>query len=111
MRADGLFGGLVVHAPLHSSNADVDERQSYEEDTLLLVGDWYHRPAAKIQDIYDTWSNWGMEPAPDSLLINGRGTFDCSRLRRVSSDGCLSVPMPGLLPRVRTSRVRIVNTG
>lgn len=67
-RADGLFGGLVVHAPaakstvrgLFSGEADT-QRFGYEKELLLLVGDWYHRPARDVLAWYMTPGNFGNE--------------------------------------------------
>lgn len=103
MRADGLYGAFVVHPPTPSPD--------YDDDALLLVGDWYHDPAAKVQQSYDTWKHWGMEPSPDSLLVNGRGLFNCSRLSHTSHANCSAVPGPAVHPRSPRSRLRIVNVG
>ena len=48
-RGDGLYGALVVH----NDSAEIDS-YAYDKELLLLVGDWYHRPAewllARFQD-------------------------------------------------------------
>jgi FtsP/CotA-like multicopper oxidase with cupredoxin domain len=54
--ADGLYGGLVVHCP------DNPERESeYVNDILLLIGDWYHRPAEKVLGWYHHYRSFGNE--------------------------------------------------
>lgn len=63
-RADGLYGGFVVHAPasrstvrglLPQSKSDA-HRYGYEKELLLLIGDWYHWPAKDVLA-------WCMTPA------------------------------------------------
>ncbi|RHZ59047.1 uncharacterized protein CDV56_108430 [Aspergillus thermomutatus] len=85
-RADGLYGGFVVHAPplklpvrgLMAEEEKANHRDNYSEDMLLLIGDWYHRPAFQVLDWYMRAGSFGNEPVPDSLLINGVGHFNCS---------------------------------
>lgn len=68
-RADGLYGGLVVHAPVSKStvrglmtrNRDDAQRFSYEKELLLLIGDWYHRPARDVLAWYMAPGNFGNE--------------------------------------------------
>lgn len=69
LRADGLYGGLVVHAPasrstvrgLLSGNQADAVRFNYDKELLLLVGDWYHRPAQKVLAWYEDPGNFGNE--------------------------------------------------
>lgn len=67
-RADGLYGGLVVHAPASRSTVrslapalDEKYRHSYDKEALLLIGDWYHRPARDVLDWYIDPGNFGNE--------------------------------------------------
>lgn len=68
-RADGLYGGLVVHAPaskptvrgLMTRNRDDAQRFRYEKELLLLIGDWYHRPARDVLAWYMAPGNFGNE--------------------------------------------------
>ncbi|OJJ74461.1 hypothetical protein ASPBRDRAFT_171585 [Aspergillus brasiliensis CBS 101740] len=78
IRADGLYGGLIVHKPSPKATvrgllarADGRELGSYDKDILLLVGDWYHRSADQVYSWYMRAGSFGNEPVPDSLLING----------------------------------------
>ena len=112
MRADGLYGGMVIHAPIGEEKPPTPVNQEdSEDDVLLLIGDWYHRTAKEVQATYDTWTNWGMEPSPDSLIINGVGSFNCSRSSRLKTSQCMSLQRPELRTRGRKSRVRIINVG
>lgn len=71
-RADGLFGGLVVHKPVLET---VEGNPADEK--LILVGDWYHRNATDALQFYMHPGAFGLETIPDSILINGRGSFRC----------------------------------
>ncbi|KAK5112597.1 hypothetical protein LTR62_003911 [Meristemomyces frigidus] len=73
-RADGLFGGLVVHKP---NNAGPRGRELQVEH-LLLVQDWYHRSAQQALDFYTHEGGFGNEPVLDSVLANGKGVYNCS---------------------------------
>lgn len=61
-RADGLFGGLVVHQPANNTSPVSDlsvYRQQVEH--LLLVGDWHHRPAKAVFDWFQKPGHFGYE--------------------------------------------------
>ncbi|KAL2006773.1 hypothetical protein VTN00DRAFT_9441 [Thermoascus crustaceus] len=120
-RADGLYGGLVVHKPAFKPavrglmSRDSDERFSYgyDKEILLLIGDWYHRPAEGVLSWYLRAGSYGNEPVPDSLVVNGAGSFNCSMAipaRPVDCIDNLAQPRIDLDPR-KTYRVRVVNTG
>lgn len=69
-RADGLYGGFIVHAPASKSKvrgllaptdfADSD-RYGYEKELLLLIGDWYHRPSRDALAWYLRSGSFGNE--------------------------------------------------
>ncbi|KAL2391109.1 ferro-O2-oxidoreductase [Blastomyces gilchristii SLH14081] len=120
-RADGLYGGLVVHRPspkairgTQSRNAESDIlKYKYQKEILLLVGDWYHRPADDVLKWYMRAASYGNEPVPDSLLVNGVGRFDCARAVPARPIDCSSkTPMPHfMIDPTQSYRVRVVNTG
>ncbi|OJD25873.1 hypothetical protein ACJ73_02760 [Blastomyces percursus] len=120
-RADGLYGGLVVHRPTpktirgtQSRNAESDIlKYKYQKEILLLVGDWYHRPADDVLKWYMRAASYGNEPVPDSLLINGVGRFDCTRAVPARPIDCSSeTPLPHfIIDPTQSYRVRVVNTG
>ncbi|KAG5793776.1 hypothetical protein H9Q69_007169 [Fusarium xylarioides] len=90
-RADGLWGGLIVHSP--------DEIDMPSEDFLLMIGDYR-----------------GNEPVPDSLLVNGQGRFNCSMAVPARPVVCSQVQFGDLEALMRSrsqkkSRLRVVNTG
>lgn len=56
-RADGLYGALIVHAPAAKSTvrglmARENSERKYDKEHLLLIGDWYHRPADQVLSWY-----------------------------------------------------------
>lgn len=113
-RADGLYGGLVIHRPADTTTAD-KQRFSYDQERLLMVGDWYHRPAKEVMAWYMRAASFGNEPVPDSLLVNGVGAYNCDDAvpaRPLDCDATNSRHLPRLnVDRSKTYRFRIVNTG
>ncbi|GFF46624.1 iron transport multicopper oxidase FET5 [Aspergillus udagawae] len=120
-RADGLYGGFVVHAPSVNltvrdlmAEEKVNHRGVYGTDLLLLIGDWYHQPASQVLDWYMRAGSFGNEPVPDSLLINGVGHFNCSMAVPARPVDCVDhyidlsyLDFDDGLPY----RIRVVNTG
>ncbi|KAK5714874.1 hypothetical protein LTR17_016984 [Elasticomyces elasticus] len=109
-RADGLFGAFVVHPAEVEMKPAHGQDLAYEDDQLVLIGDWHHRPAPEILAYYRDWKNFKIEPAPDSLLLNGRGYFNCSRAVPARPLDCEVVEVPKLTLTARRTRLRIVNT-
>lgn len=107
-RADGLWGGLIVHSP--------QEASSQPEDYLVMVSDWFHRNQTEVLAWYADASSRGNEPVPDSLLVNGRGRFNCSMAVPARPVVCSQIAVHGLAPLFNPSRekamqLRFVNTG
>ena len=106
-RADGLWGGLVVHSP--------KEYKSFQDDYLIMVGDWFHRNQSEVLSWYADASSRGNEPVPDLLLVNGQGRFDCSMAVPARAVNCSQVARAELEPLFKslsgTMRLRVVNTG
>ncbi|TVY91410.1 Laccase [Lachnellula willkommii] len=109
-RADGLYGGLIIHHPLIDSVYRT-KAPGYKEESLLLVGDWYHRTAEEVQAGYVNHDSWGREPVPDSLLINGMGAFNCSKAVQSRPLDCTQSSNPGLVLDQPRTRLRVVNVG
>ncbi len=101
----------MVHEPADGGLSAGAEPAQYDDDLLLLIGDWYHLTADEVQKTYDTYQFWGMEPVPDSLLVNGHGSFNCSKAVKSKPIHCMAVPSPQLVSRAGKSRVRIINVG
>lgn len=108
-RADGLFGALIVHSG--QSKGVIDGQ--YGEERVLMINDWYHRSGETALNWYMRPNSMGMEPVPDSILINGIGYYDCSKAVPARPVEC---HQKDLKPRMqfeagRTYRLRIVNSG
>ncbi|XVF17195.1 hypothetical protein REPUB_Repub10bG0098300 [Reevesia pubescens] len=75
-RAAGLYGSIIVGLPDGQS-----EPFTYDYDKNIILNDWYHKStyeqAAGLSAISSQWQ-WVGEP--ESLLIHGRGRFNCSSL-------------------------------
>lgn len=113
-RGDGMYGGLVVHKPAEQRN-DMDV-YGYEKEILLLVGDWYHRGAEEVLAWFTSAKGFGNEPVPDSLLINGVGSFICSMAIPARPVECEAKDEGslGLLDTTserKSIRLRVVNVG
>ena len=59
-RGDGLYGGLIVHKPVGNEGSQQLD-PSYDDELLLMIGDWYHRVAEEVQESYVTHDSWGRE--------------------------------------------------
>ncbi|EHK96357.1 putative Laccase-2 [Glarea lozoyensis 74030] len=111
-RADGLYGGIVIHKPASSGVPSENEVHNYDQDVGLLIGDWYHRPSHEVQVYYEDFANAGNEkPAPDSLLINGQGYFNCSLAVPARPLVCQKIMIPQLNLNINNTRLRLINTG
>lgn len=116
-RADGLFGALIVHRPAEQDMEMGEDDASIEkiEDRVLLVGDWYHRPAKDVLKWYMRAASFGNEPVPDSLLINGKGAYNCSMsvpARPVDCEQRRGSTIPRLsLESGKQYRFRVINHG
>uniref|UniRef100_A0A0D9WRC3 L-ascorbate oxidase n=1 Tax=Leersia perrieri TaxID=77586 RepID=A0A0D9WRC3_9ORYZ len=113
-RAAGLYGSLIVDV------ADGEEEPfKYDGELNLLLSDWYH------ESIYTQMVGLSSKPfrwigEPQSLLINGRGQFNCSlaaahtpgaKQCAVAGGGnrhCAPVILP-VLPN-KTYRLRVAST-
>ncbi|KAG9857101.1 hypothetical protein KCU98_g1186, partial [Aureobasidium melanogenum] len=109
-RADGLYGGLVIHKPWSQSSRR--STSSIVPEQLLLIGDWYHRSAEEVLATYMSSGSFGNEPVPDSIVLSGKGSYDCSMAVPARPVVCTSVERPSLsLPTVGRTRLRVVNVG
>ncbi|KAB8349427.1 hypothetical protein FH972_023454 [Carpinus fangiana] len=113
-RGDGLYGGLIVHKPTLDVPSE-QESYEYEQEHVLMVGDWYHRQSRDVMAWYQTAASFGNEPVPDSLLVNGQGAYNCSLSVVARPIDCIQrsqveqnavvVPGPGRY------RYRLINVG
>jgi FtsP/CotA-like multicopper oxidase with cupredoxin domain len=68
-RGDGLFGGLIVHKPLGNGGSEAFKHY-YDDEFLIMVGDWYHRDATEVQASYVNHDSWGREVCLLCISIN-----------------------------------------
>jgi len=73
---DGLLGPLLVHVPTEP------EERGYARDFVLLLQDWFHVSGEYVDFLK---KNGLSTPRVDSVLINGRGVFNCSDYHPPSS--------------------------
>ncbi|KAJ9645540.1 hypothetical protein H2204_001120 [Knufia peltigerae] len=110
-RGDGLYGGFIVHQPIAS------QEEKLHSESLLLIGDWYHQNAQDLLTWFTSVIAIGNEPVPDSLLINGKGHFNCSMAIPARPVDCRPVKSTDSLPILNRDskegkiRLRIVNVG
>jgi hypothetical protein len=104
----------VIHEPVSDGVGQAD-RYSYNQEQLLVVGNWYHRTAEEVQASYLTYMSSGHEvihrskslclckcgrelkPVPDSILINGLGMFDCAMAVPSRPIECKDVQSPRIV--------------
>jgi FtsP/CotA-like multicopper oxidase with cupredoxin domain len=108
-RGDGLFGAFVVHRP----RQEVYEHWAqYDEDRVLMINDWYHRSSEKALVWYLRSGSFGMEPVPDSILINGVGHFNCSDAVAARPVQCQPLDFtPIQFESSKSYRLRLINSG
>lgn len=100
----------MIHKPLSEGGISEDHQFGYEEEQALVIGDWYHRSAAEVLSSYRDWKNFKIEPAPDSMLLNGKGYFKCSQATKANPVDCVETELSHLTLPGRT-RLRIINAG
>lgn len=107
-RGDGLYGGFIVHRPVHHPLSGDDA------EALLLVGDWFHRQQIDVFATYNTDLSFGEEPLPDGLVVNGHGQYNCPLVVLNGAEPCTEQIGRDVLPLLQLrakTRLRVVNTG
>ncbi|XP_030468664.2 L-ascorbate oxidase-like [Syzygium oleosum] len=79
-REAGLYGSIRVSLP-----DGVAEPFAYDYDRSIILNDWYHKSTHE-QAVGLSSIPFGWVGEPQSLLIQGKGKFDCSKLAPPSSD-------------------------
>ncbi|KZT51724.1 multicopper oxidase, partial [Calocera cornea HHB12733] len=121
-RADGLWGGLVIHPPAPAAALQAEggkpqrvhdePRSRWDSELLLLIGDWFHREGGTMFAWYWNKGSGGNEPVPDNALLNGQQTFDCARsVRRITCTPTAPARPEYTLDPAKTYKLRLVNTG
>lgn len=77
-RAEGLFGGLIVHKPVERTpvrgllnrGGEIDSvKYQYERELLFLVGDWYHRSAKDVLAWFMRAGSFGNEVELKTFML------------------------------------------
>ena len=76
-RSAGLYGMMIVRAP--------KEKLRYDGEFNLLLSDWWHQ-STHSQELALSSSPMRWIGEPQSLLINGRGQFNCSQAAYLSNE-------------------------
>ncbi|KDP25065.1 hypothetical protein JCGZ_22600 [Jatropha curcas] len=96
-REAGLYGSIIVSLP-----NGVSEPFSYDSDRTILLNDWFHKGTDE-QVIGLSSIPFVFVGEPQSLLINGRGKYNCSLLNTPSSEpGLCNATNPECSPYVLT---------
>lgn len=106
---DGLVGPLVIHDPTDPST------YGYDDEILVLLGDWYHTDHVTNENFY---LSTGVPPFPNSALINGRGQFPCVVVLNLlgvllTTPDCYPSKQSRSVYRVKPGavyRIRVINT-
>lgn len=115
-RADGVFGAFIIRKSESATREEGGDRWDVaHEERIIMINDWYHRSADDALHWYMRSGSFGMEPVPDSILINGVGAFNCSNAVPARPLQCVS-KMGASLPNMRFEanklyRLRFINTG
>ncbi|RHZ82443.1 hypothetical protein Glove_109g296 [Diversispora epigaea] len=101
---DGLIGVLIVH------DREDPYLNSYDEEYVITVSDWYHSPSAPLLIQRTAPHYTGGNPYPDAALISGLGQYNCSAAP-VGSHCNPNVPPPTYnVQKGKKYRFRIINT-
>ncbi|KAI9228012.1 MAG: Cupredoxin [Piptocephalis tieghemiana] len=79
--SDGVLGPLIIQDP------DDPNKHLYDEEIIVILTDWYHTPTHKLLKAYLAPESNGNSPSPDSVLINGKGRFNCTSLHDAGLEG------------------------
>jgi FtsP/CotA-like multicopper oxidase with cupredoxin domain len=107
--SDGLVGPIVIHA--RGDEEKKLRKVPYGQDRVVLVSDHYYDLSSTLLMQYLKPGNENEEPVPQSALINGRGTRNCTDL---PNRHCSSVDRSNVLFDLSTeynTRLRFINVG
>lgn len=105
MRADGLFGGIVVRQPpSRDLQGDLYDLDLPEHE--IVLSDWSHTP---IEDVYSSFYHGTGSQVPESIIIHGRGVYPATRLSLLNNNTTPTAQFQ--VKRGRRYRFRLVNAG
>jgi len=100
---DGMRASLVIY------NTPEIYASYYDEEIIIHLIDWYNTLESKLLTFYLSPPSKGVEPVPDSTLIDGFGYFDCSKYNGT----CYQRPQIAKVYPVKKGtryRLRIINS-
>ncbi|KAG0379965.1 hypothetical protein BGX24_010865 [Mortierella sp. AD032] len=103
---DGLVGVLIIRDP-PATNPFL---HAYDEERNVILTDWYHQATGPLLQQYMSPASHGMEPVPNSGLINGKGSFNCSNVLPADLPCAPSERAVIHVLANRRYRLRIINT-
>ncbi|KAF9206940.1 hypothetical protein BGZ49_001534 [Haplosporangium sp. Z 27] len=103
---DGLVGAIIIRDPPETNPF----LNAYDEERTVILTDWYHQPTGPLLSYYLSPASKGMEPVPNSGLINGKNKFNCSNVQPADLP-CVEAERAVIhfIP-TRRYRLRIINT-
>lgn len=107
--SDGLVGPIVVHAKGGEERSL--QNVPYHQDRVVMVSDHYYDLSSTLLMQYLQPGNENEEPVPQSALINGRGSRNCTD---VPNRNCSSWDRPNAIFDLSTehnTRLRFINVG
>ncbi|KAF9933293.1 hypothetical protein FBU30_005877 [Linnemannia zychae] len=102
---DGLLGPLIIREPPETNPF----LHAYDEERNIILSDWYHQTTGELLKTYLAPGN-NMEPMPNSGLINGKGSFNCSNVIPADLPCAPSERAAIHVLQNRKYRLRIINT-
>ena len=83
--------------------------KQYDEEYVITLADWYHDTASTLLLLRLAPGYEGLNPIPDSGLINGKGRYNCS----AAPEGSKCMPNAPLavyqFEKGKRYRLRIIN--
>lgn len=98
---DGMRAPFIIHR--------AQEVHQYDEEYTIILGDWYHKPAAEMNKRFmSKYNPTGAEPVPESLLMYfaANGSYLPSNDNVAFNENAGISFEPG-----KTYRLRVINTG
>lgn len=105
--AKGLASPLIIRDP----NNDPYSKE-YTNEYIVMLHEWYHarNPRDLLEPFLSSENPDGAEPVPDSILINGKGRFDCTKKSQVDCNPNAPYDVFNVYFG-KTYKLRIINTG